>query len=193
MILLSNNRNSIKLYEWLKKQEENVCFYSGKLDKEQLTFLKPGLVISYNYSHIIPVELIQLVEKKIINLHISYLPWNRGADPNFWSFMEDTPKGVTIHQLSAELDKGDILLQKRIQFDEKIETFKSTYEFLNLEIVRLLQERWQDIRYQQISPYPQSGIGSSHMRRQYLEFMAGESLDWHETIYSFKKRKLAGQ
>ena len=27
-----------------------------------------------------------------INMHISYLPWNRGFSPNIWSFIDNTPK-----------------------------------------------------------------------------------------------------
>ncbi len=30
-------------------------------------------------------------KKSIINLHISYLPWNKGAYPNVWSFIDETP------------------------------------------------------------------------------------------------------
>ena len=33
---------------------------------------------------------------KIINLHISFLPFNRGYYPNLWSHQEGTPSGVTI-------------------------------------------------------------------------------------------------
>lgn len=193
VILLSNNRNSFGLYQWLKEQGECVCYYSGKITKEQILFLKPSLVISYNYGYIIPAELIRLIEDKIINMHISYLPWNRGADPNFWSFIENTPKGVTIHRLSAEVDHGDILLQRRMFFEEKEETFMSTYETLNLEIVKLLQEHWLEIKYKYTTPRPQVGRGSSHIHREFLEFVKGKSFDWQEVIHDFKKRIMVRQ
>lgn len=57
----------------------------------------------------------------VLNLHISYLPWNRGANPNFWSFVENTKKGVTIHEIDEKLDKGKILLRKELEFDENRE------------------------------------------------------------------------
>ncbi|MCL0081308.1 hypothetical protein M1N64_03665 [Peptococcaceae bacterium] len=44
---------------------------------------------------------------RAINLHISFLPWNRGADPNFWSFIENAPVGVSIHYLDEGIDTGD--------------------------------------------------------------------------------------
>lgn len=193
VILLSNNRNSFEVYQWLKAQGESVCYYSGRLTKEQLIFFNPSIVISYNYSYIIPEELIQLGNYNIINMHISYLPWNKGSDPNFWSFIEDTPKGVTIHQLTSGLDRGDILLQKRLYFDERRETFKTTYEKLNSEMVNLLQENWDDLKNGKIIAHSQSEEGTYHERKQFLEFMGGETLDWQESIHDFKIRKMVGQ
>ena len=61
-------------------------------------------IISYGYRHILKKDLIEMFPRKIANLHISLLPWNRGADPNLWSFLEDTPKGVTIHYIDCSVD-----------------------------------------------------------------------------------------
>ena len=69
-------------------------------------------VVSYGYSHIIKQDMIDKAKNPIINLHISYLPFNKGADPNFWSWLENTLKGVTIHQIDKGIDTGDILIQK---------------------------------------------------------------------------------
>ncbi|MBL4577609.1 MAG: hypothetical protein JKX74_04000, partial [Flavobacteriales bacterium] len=49
-----------------------------------LTFLNehdPEFIVSSGYPHLVSKETIEFVHGKIINLHISYLPWNRGADP----------------------------------------------------------------------------------------------------------------
>ena len=187
-LLLSNNRNSYALCQWLREQGEQVYFYSGKLTEEQIIFISPELVVSYNYSYLIPNNMIQLVKERIINLHISYLPWNKGSDPNFWSFIEDTPKGVTIHQLSEKLDKGDILLQKELFFNEKEETFRSTYESLNREIVEMFTQHFQEIKKQTLIPYVQRGEGTYHRRKDMADFMNGKVMDWNETIYEFKQR-----
>ena len=37
-------------------------------------------------------------------MHISYLPFNRGAHPNYWSFKDNSPKGVTIHFIDNGID-----------------------------------------------------------------------------------------
>ncbi len=44
---------------------------------------------------------------------MGYLPFNRGAHPNFWSFMEKTPSGVTMHEINSGIDKGKIIVQKK--------------------------------------------------------------------------------
>ena len=62
-------------------------------------------VISYGYKHILTKEHINLTKNPILNLHISFLPWNKGADPNYWSWVDDTPKGVTIHAINEEIDR----------------------------------------------------------------------------------------
>ena len=66
-------------------------------------------LISYGYKFILKNDILSLFKKAAINLHISYLPYNRGSDPNFWSFMENSPKGVSIHYMDAGLDTGDII------------------------------------------------------------------------------------
>lgn len=188
VLLLSNNRNSYILYTWLKEAGEEVYYYSGSLTQEQILFLNPVLIVSYNYSQLIPENIIQLCEEKIINLHISFLPWNRGSDPNFWSFIENTPKGVTIHKVSSKLDRGDILLQKEIFFDDNLESFQSSYEILNREIVQLFKEHFREIKFRRLCAYSQKGLGSYHKREDFNNFIRGKSFTWTEIIRDFKIR-----
>ena len=89
------------------------------------------LIISYNYKHIISEDIIKLFPHKIINLHIGYLPFNRGADPNAWSFIDETQPGVTIHEIDKGIDTGDILIRKKVHIDTYFHTFRSSYDKLN--------------------------------------------------------------
>ena len=77
--------------------------------------------------------------ERLINLHISLLPRNRVGDSNFWSFLEGSPKGATIHQMSLGLDRGPTQLQKEAQFSEH-ETLRSTYDHLTDRIQVLFRE-----------------------------------------------------
>ena len=51
---------------------------------------------------------------------MSYLPFNRGAHPNFWSFVDNTPSGVSIVEIDKGIDTGPVIYKKKIKFDLKI-------------------------------------------------------------------------
>ena len=97
-----------------------------------------------------------------INLHISLLPWNKGADPNLWSFLEDTPKGVTIHLIDKKIDKGSILLQREVNMDIEHETLRSSFQKLLDAIEELFMENWEPFKAGRLKPFAQIGNGSCH-------------------------------
>jgi methionyl-tRNA formyltransferase len=133
----------LSLIDWLRSQGEEVIVTTLPLND-----IPPPeyFIISYGYRHKIKKEVIDALPGRIINLHISYLPWNRGADPNLWSWVYDTPKGVTIHYIDEGIDTGDIILRKIVRFPEHPRTLRTTYEKLHKEIQKLFKENWQNIK-----------------------------------------------
>lgn len=162
--------------------------YSERLNSEMISNLKPDFIISYNYRYIVQNDVISMMGRNIINMHISYLPWNRGASPNLWSFLEGTPKGVTIHLMSAGLDKGKILCQRECFFDENTETLSSSYETLHKVMQQLFYEKWNDIYNDKITPVPQDGIGSYHTVKETEAIMEDLSITYSEPISDIKRR-----
>ncbi len=111
-------------------------------------FLKKNaidFIVSYGYRYLLRTPVLKFLPDQIINLHISYLPWNRGADPNLWSFLENTPKGVSIHYIDEGIDTGDIIVQKKVFFNLKAETLATSYHKLQNEIVLLFEQIWPEI------------------------------------------------
>jgi methionyl-tRNA formyltransferase len=140
VLLLGTTPSPLKLI-----LESNRCSVIEQSDPIDLEFLKKSGVefaVSYRFRHIIRETVIKYLRGNIINLHISLLPWNRGADPNLWSFLENTPKGVTIHYVDSGIDTGDIIVQKELFFNENRETLGSSYEKLNREIIFLFEKTW---------------------------------------------------
>jgi methionyl-tRNA formyltransferase len=135
---------------------------TGHIDTNYLIQHAVDFIVSYRYRHIIKRPIIELMGGNIVNLHISMLPWNRGADPNLWSFLEDTPKGVTIHYVDEGLDTGDIVFQKEVVFDQEIETLASTYKKLNDEIISIFEDQWPLIIAGKIKGRVQASGGSFH-------------------------------
>lgn len=122
------------------------------------------LIISFGYKHILSEELILSTKSPFINLHISYLPWNRGAHPNFWAFYDQTPSGVTIHMIEKDLDKGNIIFQKRVNFSKEEITFSSTYSRLIFELEELFILNIDKILSADYLSSPQLPGGSYHRR-----------------------------
>ena len=106
---------------------------------------RSGFIVSFGYRHIIKKDILDYLDSNVINLHVSYLPWNRGSDPNLWSFLEDTPKGVSIHYVDEKIDRGDIIVQKEVFFDETSETLFTSYKKLEEEIIQLFAAAWPEI------------------------------------------------
>lgn len=118
-------------------------------------------IISYGYRHILKKDILDKFLNKAINFHISLLPWNKGADPNFWSFLEDTPKGVTIHYLDYGIDTGDILAQQEVDYVPE-DTLRTSYERLSKTIEELFRKVWPNIRSGKQKSIPQPKGGTYH-------------------------------
>lgn len=131
------------------------------------------LVISFGYRHILRKNVIERIGCPIFNLHISYLPFNRGAHPNFWSFYENTPSGVTIHLIDEGVDTGPIVFQRYVNFDENEQTFVQTYSRLVKEIENLFIEKVGDILTDNWNAKPQRGFGSQHYVRELPKNFSG--------------------
>lgn len=150
-----------RLIEYIKSFNDEVYNIDEPITTESSCVRNADFLISYGYRYIIKKSVLDLFPNKAINLHISLLPWNRGADPNLWSFLEDTPKGVTIHLIDEGIDTGDILIQNEVHFKNE-ETLRTSYESLSREIENLLIANWTKIKYQEIVAVHQSGRGSFH-------------------------------
>lgn len=168
ILFLTNNNISKKMVLYLREEAgEEVIILERKISKVDILFYKPDWVISYNYRYIIKREILDILPEKIINLHISFLPWNGGAHPNFWSFLENTPKGVSIHLIDEGVDTGSILLQKEVFFDETIETLESSYLTLHEDIQNLFKSNWFELRQNNITPTLQKEVGTFHYKKDF--------------------------
>lgn len=104
-------------------------------------------IVSFGYNYIIGQNILSQYQRKAINVHIGYLPFNRGADPNFWSWFDNTKKGVTIHLMDQSVDTGDIIFQVEVsKFRNPDMTLKTTYDELMQTGVNMLRWSWPGIR-----------------------------------------------
>jgi methionyl-tRNA formyltransferase len=168
------------LLTFLREQGEEVTQTTERIDGEYCRAGGFEFLVSYGYRHILRRDVLDCFPGRAVNLHISLLPWNRGADPNFWSFVDGTPKGVTIHYLDEGVDTGDLIAQREVTFGPG-ETLKTTYERLQAEIQALFREQWPAIRAGTCARTPQQGEGTTH-RVKDKEPLAHLLTEGHDTL-----------
>ena len=100
-LFLGYSSKQTKIIKFLKDKKITVDQNRNKKTNSQI-INKYDLCISYGYRRILNYKTLKQLKRPIVNLHISYLPYNKGIYPNLNAFINNTPKGVTIH----EIDKG---------------------------------------------------------------------------------------
>ena len=101
--------------------------------------------------------------------------------------MDNTPKGVTIHEMTAQLDKGRILCQKELVFDEEKETFASSYGVLQKEIMELFKGNWSAIKNGKIEGFLPVEKGTYHTMRELEIFREEHPFAWSDVIAEKKR------
>lgn len=188
ILFLTNNENTRPLSDWLASQGEEIVLYGDRLTLEQVAGREYDMAISFNYRYLIPGDVIDSMKGHIINLHTSLLPWNRGSSPNFWSFWENSPKGVTIHLVDETLDTGAYLFQRELFFDEDKESFASSYETLMETMMDVFKENWMELKAWQLSPYRREEKGSYHTMKEFRELVGDFYFTWDDNVAMTKKR-----
>jgi len=97
--------------------EKNISHTSvaGRQDFLQwLGLVHSNLFIANGYPYKVPVA--EFPNIKFINIHPSYLPELRGADPIPGAILFARDSGATCHLMDASLDTGDIIAQTRLPY-----------------------------------------------------------------------------
>ena len=135
-------------------------------------------VVSYGYRHILKQNVIEGFGCPILNLHIAYLPYNRGAHPNFWAFYDNTPTGVTIHLIDGGVDTGPIVKQRFVNFEKEDDTFAKTYAALIEHIEVLFLDLLPSLLADDWTAKKQRGIGTHHYAKDLPSNFSG----WNSII-----------
>lgn len=121
------------------------------------------------WPRIIQKQLISAAIEGVINLHPSLLPYNRGKNYNFWTIIEDSPFGVSLHFVDEGIDTGDVIAQALIPKSWE-DTGESLYLRAREEIITLFKRTYPKIIARTISATRQGpGKGSFHYAKEMVE------------------------
>lgn len=152
-----------KVVRYLESLHHEVVICQEKVHAQSANLQEIDWIVSYAYGYILDKEIVSRFRGRIINLHPSLLPWNKGRDPVFWSVWDETPKGVTIHLIDEHVDTGDILVQAEIAFADE-DTLLDCYNKANQAIEELFIREWENIVHGRIAPYRQTAGGTIHFK-----------------------------
>ena len=75
-------------------------------------------VFSVNNPYIFPKEICEKSNLIMINLHHGLLPKHRGRNAEAWAIYDgDEYAGITWHFISPQIDKGEIICQRKVKID----------------------------------------------------------------------------
>jgi folate-dependent phosphoribosylglycinamide formyltransferase PurN len=186
ILFLGYDGSKTRLISFLRQKGLHVEHHDTPLGSYQ-EYADYDLLISFGYRHNIPKVFIDGFSGVIINLHISYLPYNRGAHPNFWAFYDNTPHGVSIHIIDEGVDTGPIICQRHVVFDTE-NTFKETHARLCFEVEDLFIANADSILAGRYTARPQRGKGSYHRVADLPEFPGGWDADIDSTLLWLDER-----
>ena len=115
-------------------EENNAQWYSfkkinSKIIKKFIT--KNSFGLSVNSIWIFNQEIINLFNGRFYNYHGSRLPQGRGAGTYSWKIlMENYEGGLTIHQVEAKIDVGNIIKQHKFNFPKTCKVSADYYKYM---------------------------------------------------------------
>lgn len=116
------------------------------------------------FGQILSEEILTMPKYGCINIHASLLPKYRGAAPIQWCIVDgEKETGVTIMQMDAGIDTGDILFTKKVEITEE-ETGGSLFDKLSQAGAELIVEALPKIEAGEVNPVKQDEALSNYAR-----------------------------
>lgn len=141
-------------------------------------------VVSYGYRTIIKEPYLSKYKNRMINIHLSLLPWGRGADPNFWAWFDNTPHGASIHYIDSGIDSGPIVFNRSYDMTkDEVGTLESSYVLLRIYAEYLFGILWDSFKTKGKMPRERENSGGTYHRTKDKEpWMAQLPLGWKTPV-----------
>ena len=131
---------------------------------EELKKYEADIYIVAAFGQILSREILEMPRFGCVNIHASLLPKYRGAAPINQCILDgERETGVTIMQMDAGIDTGDILTQKKVIIEDK-ETAQSLFDKLAQAGAELIVETLPMIEKGEITPVRQDERLACHVK-----------------------------
>lgn len=135
------------------------------------------LLLSVHFPYLIPPDVLAIPRLGALNLHPSYLPYNRGWHTVTWALLDGTPVGATLHVIDEGMDRGPIVNQRLLEVYPS-DTAADIYPRLASLEFDVFTEAWPEIAAGTIVARPQDiGLATTHKRGDLSESVRRIPLD----------------
>lgn len=146
---------------------------------ERVTRLAPELIVVCSYAMLLREEILALPAAGAVNVHGALLPQYRGCNPIQWALLNnEVETGVTMHYMTADVDAGDIIAQRRVPIGLE-DTWREIRDRLGAATGALLAEEMPRLLRRANDRRPQDEGAARCYRRRKPE--DGE-IDWQRRV-----------
>ena len=165
---------------------DDVQIHSGPVSVDFIRSEGIWAIIGDRNGHILTGDVIDAVEGRAFNSHPSLLPLQRGWQPIFFSVWENSPVGVSIHQIDVGLDTGRLIYQSEVEVTSA-DRLDSLHFRCRLEILKGWAQAWPLVRTGELEPWQQSGKGSYHSRKEFEDLFPRLSDGWKTSVHDVRR------
>ncbi len=151
---------------------------------EELKKYEADVYVVAAFGQILSKEILALPRFGCVNIHASLLPKYRGAAPINQCIIDgEQETGVTIMQMDAGIDTGDILTQKKVIIEDK-ETAETLFDKLSQAGAALIVETLPMIERGEITPVKQDESLAGYVKM--MDKSRGK-IDWASDAVSIER------
>lgn len=125
------------------------------------------LIISASNNFLFPMSLVDKPNVTIINFHNALLPDYPGRNAPTWViYMGEKETGITWHYVTAGVDEGSIIIQKRCEITEDMKAYELTEKLMNLAS-EAFRESFANVLEERAETREQDFVPDRRMYRSY--------------------------
>ena len=145
----------------------------------------PDVIVVVAYGKLLPQSILDIPKFGCLNIHASLLPKYRGAAPIQWAVINgEITTGITIMQMDAGLDTGDILLQIHEEVYHN-DTSEILFERLSLSGAKAISIALEKLEKGELNPQKQDDIKSSYAP---MLTKSMSDIDWRKPAVEIRNR-----
>tara|TARA_B110001450_G_scaffold55731_1_gene52288 strand:+ start:749 stop:1324 length:576 start_codon:yes stop_codon:yes gene_type:complete len=124
-LIISNKKaTGLKYADKYKIEKRIINFKNNKIAEKKILIVLKKKNIKFiclaGFMKILSSIFIKNFKEKIINIHPSYLPKYKGLNTSVRALKnKDKFSGCTVHYVTAKLDSGKIIIQKKVKINKK--------------------------------------------------------------------------